>query len=372
MTQKLMALAAIAAIAVSSSMQAQTPGTSHAQSVLADVSKRHPDVREMELIARRGDGCVTVAATDKGDIGDSCDRKERQVLRDGAALVEAPSRRDPVYIITEQLHDAQGAVIGLIITDLVPRGEAREAVLARAAAIRSEVESQIGSAAQLAGNARTDRQQTVDASFAPRLDASRFVSAVTNQFFPLVPGTTLRYRGTGRASNETTVTTVTNDTRMIMGIRAVVVHDQVFVGEVLKEDTFDWYAQDADGTVWYMGEDTKEYRDGRVASNEGSWEAGVNGAQPGVMMWADPAAHLGATYRQEYLAGVAEDMGKVIGVSASVSTPYGKFDGCVETEDTSPLEPNVRGRKFYCRGVGIVKEVESANETSELVAVRRP
>ena len=189
MERMMKTLTLLLATAAGQQAQAQTKQAPYAQTVLESVAKRHSDVREMELAARRGDGCVTVAATDAGDIGDSCDRKERDALRSGNAYVEDPSRRDPVYIITEQLHDSQGAVIGLIIVDLDPRGESRDTVLARARGIRQEVESRITSASQLLGDAGARTSATPDRSYKPRLDPQRFVSTVTNPYFPLVPGT---------------------------------------------------------------------------------------------------------------------------------------------------------------------------------------
>src|SRR5258705_1168151 len=270
MTKNVLVLAALATIpSVRASAQQREAG--YAQGVLTTVAKRHGDLRQMDLAARRGDGCVTVAATDRGDIGDACDATEKKVLRTGEPDVGKPTRRDPVYMITEQLRDASGAPIGLIILDLDPRGESADAALARARAIRSEVESQITSVAQLFGDARISQASTPDTSYKPRLDARRFAAAVTNPFHPLTPGTTFRFRATGKDSNETQITTVTSQTRAIMGIKATVVHDQVFDGSQLKEDTYDWYAQDADGNVWYLGEDTKEYLNGRVVSTEGSW-----------------------------------------------------------------------------------------------------
>ena len=218
---------------------------------------------------------------------------------------------------------------------------------------------------------RAQAMTTSTAEYEPHLDAGSFTSAVTNPYFPLVPGTRFRFRGTGTSSNEVTVTEVTAQSRMIMGIRATVVHDQVFDRGELIEDTYDWYAQDSAGTVWYLGEQTRSLRHGRAVSTAGSWEYGANGAKPGVVMWADPATHLGEAYRQEYRAGVAEDMGKVLAVQVSVTVPYGTFADCVETEDTTPLEPKVLEHKYYCRGVGLVREAETAGAGGALVAVER-
>jgi hypothetical protein len=205
----------------------------------------------------------------------------------------------------------------------------------------------------------------------PRIDPANFVAAVTNPYFPLTPGTVYRFRGTGSLSRETNVVTVTRQERRVAGIHAVVVHDQVFEGGRLAEDTYDWYAQDRQGNVWYLGEDSRTVRLGITISRAGSWETGVKGAQPGVVMWGDPAAHVGEAYRQEYRAGAAEDMGKVISVAETVTVPNGTFHDCVLTEDTTPLEPKVRERKYYCPGLGVVREVESASGGSDLVAVDR-
>ena len=208
-------------------------------------------------------------------------------------------------------------------------------------------------------------------SYEPHLDSSKFTRAVTHPYFPLVPGTQLRYRGTGASRSRMTVSTVTSQSRTIMGIRATVVHEQAFDRGSLIEDTLDWYAQDSVGNVWYLGEQTQSLKNGRVVSTVGSWEAGVNDAKPGLVMWADPAAHIGEAYRQEYLPGVAEDMGKVLSAHTSAAVPYRTYRDCVETEDTTPLEPEARERKYYCRGVGMVRELERGGAGSALVAVRR-
>jgi hypothetical protein len=144
----------------------------------------------------------------------------------------------------------------------------------------------------------------------PLPDPGSFVAAVTNPFFPLMPGRTWFYESAD--GTETSTVEVLSDTRTILGITATIVHDQVFANGELIEDTFDWYAQDGEGNVWYLGEDSKEIENGQVVSTEGSWEAGVNGAQAGIIMWADPGAHIGEEYRQEFARGEAEDIGKVM------------------------------------------------------------
>lgn len=146
-----LALVVAATLSFAAGAHAQTRrGGSFAQTLLRDVVRRHPQIKQAEIAAMSGDGCVTVAASDAGDIGDKCDGKERNVMRSGEPDIEDPSVVDPVYIISEALHDASGAVVGIIITDVVPeRGRGRDGALARARALRRDIESRIRSAAQL-------------------------------------------------------------------------------------------------------------------------------------------------------------------------------------------------------------------------------
>jgi hypothetical protein len=203
----------------------------------------------------------------------------------------------------------------------------------------------------------------------PHIDPSNFVTTVDNPYFPLVPGTTFKLvEKQGKRVSENTIT-VTCDTKLILGVSCTVVRDQVMENGVLEEDTYDWYAQDKQGNVWYFGEDTKEFHDHGKASAEGSWEAGVNGAQPGIMMTGHPA--LGTPYRQEYSRGVAEDMGQIVAVSDSVTVPYGTFAHCVRTREWSQLETGTEW-KWYAKGVGIVRTESTGKEVAELVSVTRP
>ena len=138
------------------------------------------------------------------------------------------------------------------------------------------------------------------------------------------------------------------------------------------EDTYDWYAQDQDGNVWYLGEDVKDYEDGQVVSTAGSWEAGVDGAQPGIIMQAQP--RVGLTYQQEYYEGEAEDAAEILSVDERVTIPYGTFDQVLKTRDFTPLEPDVEEEKYYAQGVGSVLAVtvKGGSARLELVAVTRP
>jgi len=202
---------------------------------------------------------------------------------------------------------------------------------------------------------------------------TQWVSTVTNPFFPLTPGTRYDHRAQTSSGVETSRVEVLSDTRTISGVTATVVHDQVSVDGALVEDTFDWFAQNAAGNVWYLGEDSKELSNGQVVSTEGSWEWGVNGALPGVIMWADPSAHMDAEYRQEYLKGVAEDLAIVVGLNESVQVAAGTFTGCLKTRERSAFESGSTEFKYYCPGLGTVLETDaSGGQRDELQQVSGP
>lgn len=202
------------------------------------------------------------------------------------------------------------------------------------------------------------------------LDSVEFVDAIDNPFWPLTPGNRWVYTETDAEGAKMQVeVTVTEEKKDILGISATVVRDTVTdaeTGDVI-EDTFDWYAQDVDGNIWYLGEDTKEYEDGEVVSTAGSWEAGVDGALAGVIVPANP--EVGLEFRQEHYAGEAEDRGKILSLDEHVEVPYGTFDGCIQTQDTTPLEPDVLEHKYYCRDVGptLVVDVGAGAGGEELV-----
>jgi hypothetical protein len=218
-------------------------------------------------------------------------------------------------------------------------------------------------------NAPTTQENTVQASYSPSINPSDFTTTIDNKYFPLKPGTTFVYQGKTKNASERDVMTVTHSTKQIMGVKCVVVDDRVWAHGELSEKTFDWYAQDKKDNVWYFGENTKEYKNGKV-STEGSWEGGKDGAKPGIIMPANPK--VGQTYRQEYLKGVAEDMAKVLDLNGSVKVPYSSFDHALVTKEWSPLEPGVVAHKYYGAGAGDVKEVavKGPLETLELVDVK--
>jgi hypothetical protein len=185
------------------------------------------------------------------------------------------------------------------------------------------------------------------------LDPAEFTTEIDNPYWPMKVGSRWVYRETDAEGTVTRVeVTVTNQTKTIMGIDSVVVHDIVTKAGEVKEDTLDWYAQDADGNIWYMGEDTKEYENGKVSSTKGSWEAGVDGAQAGVIVPAHPKP--GLSYREEYYKGEAEDAAEVLSLNARAKVPFGTFDHVLQTRNFTPLEPDLIEEKFYARGVGMV------------------
>ena len=202
-------------------------------------------------------------------------------------------------------------------------------------------------------------------------ETPRFVQTIDNPWLPFRPGAQWVYRGVKDGKSSRDVVEVTGRTRTIAGVRCVAVDDRLYLRGILEERTTDWYAQDAKGAVWYFGEDTAELdAKGRVTSREGSWQAGVHGARAGIVMPARPRA--GQTFRQEYLAGHAEDHFRVLSVAASVHVPYASSRHALLTKEWTPLEPGVIDHKVYLRGVGMVKEetVRGGNERGELVSYR--
>lgn len=198
----------------------------------------------------------------------------------------------------------------------------------------------------------------------------QFVAQIDNPYLPLKPGRTWIYKGKLDGEAATDVFTVTDQIKVILGVAARVIHDQVFIHGDLVEDTEDWFAQDSDGNVWYLGEDTKELDHGQVVSTEGSWEAGVNNARAGIFMPATP--QVGQTFKQEDAKNVAEDCTKIADLNASIKTPYVASNQALKTEEFSLLEPGVLDNKFYVRGIGLVREqtVLGGSDVLELVTVK--
>ncbi len=205
------------------------------------------------------------------------------------------------------------------------------------------------------------------------LDPADFVGRIDNPYFPMAPGARWIYRESDPSGDAQKVEVIVKTrTREILGIDATVVHDVVSDHGDVVENTFDWYAQDVCGNVWYMGENTKEYENGQVVSTAGSWEAGVNGAQAGVIMPAIP--QVGSVYREEYYAGEAEDAAQVLSIDEQAEVRYGHFRHVVLTKNYTPLEPRVLEYKLYAQGVGLVLAfgVSGGNDREELLSFTPP
>ena len=201
------------------------------------------------------------------------------------------------------------------------------------------------------------------------LNPADFTTDIDNPYWPMKPGSRWIYRETDSEGAEQRVkVTVTDRTKRIAnGVEARVVRDEVTEDGEPVEITDDWYAQDKEGNIWYLGEKTTEYENGKPTTTAGSFEAGVDGAQPGIIMPAEP--RVGLTYRQEYHAGEAEDRGEIVSLHEQVEVPFGHFRDALMTKDLNPLEPKVLEFKFYARGVGPVLaiSVSGGSDREELV-----
>jgi hypothetical protein len=202
----------------------------------------------------------------------------------------------------------------------------------------------------------------------PKILAGDFTAKVTNKYFTLKPGTKFVYENTSSKSRERIEVTVTKETKTVMGVQTTVVRVREWVGDKIKEDTRDYYAQDKSGNVWYFGETVNNYKDGKIVDHKGSWEAGVNGAKPGIIMQREPK--VGQTYRQEYYKGKAEDMGTVIAVGKHVKVRYGTFDDCVQIRDWSRIDLT-NEHKYYCAKVGFAVMEETAGLRAKLFGANK-
>jgi hypothetical protein len=204
---------------------------------------------------------------------------------------------------------------------------------------------------------------------AKAIDPADFVNVIDNPYFPLTPGTTMVFEGSADGTPLRVESTVTHETKTIMGVECVVVRDREYEDGELVEDTLDWYAQDKDGNVWYFGEATKKIEDGEVVDTEGSWEAGVDDAIPGIIMWTDPK--VGEPYAQEVAPGVAEDMAQIVRTGETVTVPFGTFADVLVIKEWNPLDPGVIEEKSYAPGIGVILEeaIEGEDERLELIEI---
>src|SRR4030095_7550589 len=216
-----------------------------------------------------------------------------------------------------------------------------------------------------------DENRTIDSSYQPDVNPSKFSNPTnfTNPYYPLEVGKTYHYEGQTSEGFEVVEEHRSDETRVIMGITCVVSKFQAWVDTKLVEETDDWLAQDNDGNLWYFGEAVNNYKsDGTLENHDGSWEAGVDGAQQGIVMPANPT--IGLSYREEYYFNVAEDEAEITGLNLNVSVPYGQFTNCIETRNWTDLEPDQDEHKYYAPGVGLLKEIETDNSEILLISIQ--
>ncbi len=209
----------------------------------------------------------------------------------------------------------------------------------------------------------------IDLTYQPDITPVRFLNSteITNTYFPAPVGKTYIYEGhTGDGLERIEEKRLTS-TKTIQSIECVIVNFKAYLNGILIEEAFDWYAQDNDGTVWYFGEAVDNYNpDGTFKDHAGSWEAGVDGAKPGIIMPANPT--LGLAYREEYYFNEAEDEAEITSVNLNVSIPFGIFTNCIRTSNWTELEPDANENKFYAPGIGLVKE-ENVTDGEEILLI---
>jgi len=206
--------------------------------------------------------------------------------------------------------------------------------------------------------------------YEPVLDPSRFTTTIDNPYFPLPVGRTLVYRGVKDGQTQEDRVTVTNETKVVAeGITARVVTDVATHNGTLLEKTSDWYTQDNQGNVWYLGEDTFAYLPNGKVDTSGSWEAGVHDAEPGIVMESSP--QIPDAYRQEFLSGQAEDTAWIVNTSGSATVPNGTFKNVLTSLEATRIEPGAYDRKLYAPGVGMIREeaLTGGAELAELVSI---
>lgn len=226
--------------------------------------------------------------------------------------------------------------------------------------------------AAVAGFAAGASQRPIAGAAAPTFDPNNFVAVVDNTFFPLPVGRTLVYSGIKDGQTQRDTVTVTNQTKVVLGVSATVVSDVADHDGTVLERTSDWYAQDKQGNVWYLGEDTVHFLANGKGDTSGSWQAGVNGAVPGIIMEANP--QIPDAYRQELLAGQAEDTAWIVNRGGTISVPYGKVRNVLTTLEATRLEPGAYDQKVYGPGIGIILEQSLTGdpEVAKLESVTGP
>jgi hypothetical protein len=253
-------------------------------------------------------------------------------------------------------------MIKLAITGVVA------AVIAAAFAISAAGASGAGSSKRAISSPATSSAGVSASAYEPHLNPADFSLVIDNPYFPLPVGRTWVYRGTRDGQSQIDRVTVTSKTKLVAeGITARVVRDVATHHGKLLEKTADWYAQDNHGNVWYVGEDTTAYLPNGHTDKSGSWQAGVNDAEPGIIMLANP--QIPDAYRQELLTGEAEDTAWIVNRGGSVSAPIGTFRHSLRTLEFARIEPGVVDQKVYAPGIGIATEtaLTGPQEVSNLI-----
>ena len=211
----------------------------------------------------------------------------------------------------------------------------------------------------------------VSVSYSPTINPADFVEGIDNPYLPMIPGTSMVIEGISDEGRERIEIVITGEKRLVMGVVCTVVRDTAYVAGEMVEDTYDWFAQDRFGNVWYFGEDSGEYKNNVRINSHGSWEAGVRGALPGIVM---PARFVpGEEFRQEYWKGEAEDMVKIVSTDEELEVTYGSYSKVLKTLEWNPLEPGSMEYKYYAKGVGLIKETSrDGSEYAELISVSKP
>lgn len=211
---------------------------------------------------------------------------------------------------------------------------------------------------------KKDKTRIIDSKYKPDISIAKFTNSTnfTNPYFPYTAGKKYIYEGQTLDGLERVEEQRLTTTKTILGITCIIVNFKAYLNGTLIEEALDWYAQDNDGNVWYFGEAVDNYNpNGSLKDHAGSWEAGVDGAQPGTIMPANPQT--GMAYREEYYFNHAEDRAEILATGQTVTIPLGIYTNCIKTKNWTELEPDQNENKFYAPGIGLVKEVNITDNT---------
>ncbi len=219
---------------------------------------------------------------------------------------------------------------------------------------------------------KKDAARVIDSSYQPDVSAAKFSSStiITNPYYPATAGKKYIYEGTTPDGLERVEEERLSSIKTILGISCIIVNFKAYINGNLVEEAWDWYAQDTLGNLWYFGEAVDNYHsNGTIKDHAGSWEAGVDGAQPGMIMPANP--QVGMKYREEYYFNHAEDEAEITATGQTITIPFGTFSNCIMTKNFTALEPDANENKYYAPGIGLLKEVNiTDNYEIRLIAIQ--